>query len=249
MGSPLPYGASVIGGTSTPTLSPSDRAPPPDGLPDLSPSPLSYRSIGQPQNPLFSSQTALSASRDIFSGVNGSSPHSARILRGKHLRRLSELENEAYPLKLVRELARISDEPLFLGKGKPVFGVIHVNNSVGKNLTVENIGTYTTAKAANDRALDFWDQKYGTGTLTGSPVSGEANTRFMKFEHIEEPDGYPPQVPPRQKLSYPSRSGVLEDNSHWVITDNCLSLNHKSDKGEKKVYVVISHIRDQGIHD
>ncbi|KAI0098276.1 hypothetical protein GGR51DRAFT_577120 [Nemania sp. FL0031] len=246
---PLPYYCtSMMEGTLMPTLSPKDRAPPPDGLPVFPPSPLSYRLAGQQQNYLSPPPAALSAAPHVSIKKAKISPHPAQILGRKYLDRLSRLEDEVYPLKLVRELARISDTASFPRNEESVFGVIHVNISLARNLTIENIGTYTTAKAANDRVLDFWDQKYGTGTTTSTPGSAEADTMIMRFEHIEESDNRPTHVSRCQKPNYPSSSGVLEDSSYWVITNNCLSLNNKSDEEERKVYVVTSHLRDQGIH-
>ncbi|KAJ8126258.1 hypothetical protein O1611_g7382 [Lasiodiplodia mahajangana] len=237
---PLPYyDTSMMRNTFAPTLSPQDRAPPPDGLPALTPSLLSYGPARRLQNDISTS----------FSTKETEGPsYLTRILQGKYFDRLSKLEDEVYPLKLVRELARISDRPS-LGKEKSVFGVIHVNTSGGKDLIVENIGTYTTAKAANNRALDFWDQKYGTGNPTGFLLNANVDAIVVKFDHIEEPDNHSFHTSRRQNPNYPSLSGILEDSSNWVITNNCLSLSHKSVERERRVYVVISHLRDQGIHD
>lgn len=234
------------------SLRPINHAPARDGLPAPSSPPFKiankYELAQQQQNePFFSPPASIKATHHA-SPIGATTPSVCRVHRDKYHRRLYELQDELYPLKLVQELNRISDEPHFPGRGKLVLAVTHVNNSIHKGLLIENVGTYYTAKAANNRVLDVWNQKYGTGTSTGTLSSDKTDKRFMGFEQGKMPEGYSPLVSPGQTLDYPSLGGVLADNSHWEIKNSCLSLSHKSDEGEKTVYVVLSRMRRQGIH-
>ncbi|KAI0447635.1 hypothetical protein F4803DRAFT_271231 [Xylaria telfairii] len=201
----------------------------------------------QCQQEVFPSPPPKPASRSSFVKVPKSHPR-APTLTKKQIQRQNELKDEAYPLKLVREIDRISGRQTHVSKGKAVFGVIHVSNSVEKGLTVENVSTYTTVQAANDRGLDFWDRKYGTTMFTDVSPSAETDTTSVKFEHMEESESHSHHVSPRNKPNYHSSGGVPANNSHWAINNKCLSLSHKGDEGDKKVYVEISYVRDQGIH-
>ncbi|KAI1149736.1 hypothetical protein F4825DRAFT_429161 [Nemania diffusa] len=210
------------------SLRPINHAPARDGLPAPSSPPFKiankYELAQQQQNePFFSPPASIKATHHA-SPIGATTPSVCRVHRDKYHRRLYELQDELYPLKLVQELNRISDEPHFPGRGK------------------------YTAKAANNRVLDVWNQKYGTGTSTGTLSSDKTDKRFMGFEQGKMPEGYSPLVSPGQTLDYPSLGGVLADNSHWEIKNSCLSLSHKSDEGEKTVYVVLSRMRRQGIH-
>ncbi|KAI3338627.1 hypothetical protein F4824DRAFT_458268 [Ustulina deusta] len=163
-----------------------------------------------------------------------------RTLNRKQLQRHYKLRDEVYPLKLVRELDRIVGELPSISKKKYVFEVVHVNNSTDNGPTVENVSIYSTVQAANDRALDFWDQQYGTGMFTNAPPA---------FGHIGESWKRPYRPSRQMKMNSRSAGGIPTNGSYWAINNNCLSLSHKVGKGEKRVHVVILNVKDQGIHD
>lgn len=190
--------------------------------------------IQQADKPISQSTVQpASQSKSVSTQTANGSWHEAQA--PKELRRLDEL-HEAYPYKLIRELDRISSEPSLLGQETRVFGVIHVNSSAYKGLTVEHVGTYTSAKAANDRVLDFWDQNYGMKMFT------------VKFEWFKDPESHLSQISCVRKPNDGSSGGVEANNSHWKIADQCLTLSHRSHEEEKKVYAVVSYLRDRGVH-
>ncbi|KAK5625009.1 hypothetical protein RRF57_000725 [Xylaria bambusicola] len=172
----------------------------------------------------------------------------ARNLDKKQDKRQCELHDEIYPLKLIRALNRVSDDlPPGWGK-RSVFGVVHTNSLAGSHPTVEIISTYSTIQAANNRVLDFWDQKYGTRMFTDATSSLVANaTAIVIPDDVEETARYS-QPTSEQKMKYRSVGGVPANKSYWTIKNQCLSLKHRSDTGEARVYATISHVRDQGIH-
>ncbi|KAI1423264.1 hypothetical protein F5Y12DRAFT_758108 [Xylaria sp. FL1777] len=178
-----------------------------------------------------------------------SAPHS-RALNKQQLQRQRELRDEVYPLKLVRALERVpDDESPFVSERKSVFQVVHINSSTGNGRTVENVSTYSTAQAANDRALDFWDQKYGADMFTkATPNPQPDEMSIKKFEHIEESARHIHRPSLRKMTAYRSTGGIPANKSHWAINNKCLSLSQTSDAGERKVNVTILHVREQGIH-
>ncbi|KAI1192127.1 hypothetical protein F5B17DRAFT_1091 [Nemania serpens] len=167
--------------------------------------------------------------------------HEAQVLQ--RLRGLDELHDD-YPYRLVRELDRVSDGPSLLNQENLVFGVIHINNSTYEGLTVDYIGTYTTAKAANNRVLDFWGQKYGTEMFTNNPRYND----FNRLEWAKDSRSHSSQISPVKKRNDDSSGGVEANGSRWAIAHQCLTLSHRSREEEKKVYAVVSSMRDQGIH-
>ncbi|KAI0432823.1 hypothetical protein F5Y09DRAFT_300996 [Xylaria sp. FL1042] len=174
----------------------------------------------------------------------------SQALNKKQLQRLHELKDEVYPLKLVRALDRISNEesPL-VSERKSVFEVIHINNATAISPIVENVSTYSTVQAANDRALDFWAQKYGARMFTDASSNHKHDAMPINtFKHIEEPERHSYHYSPQKNMDYRPTGGIPTNNSYWAINNKCLSLSHKSGKGEKTVYVAMSHVRDQGIH-
>ncbi|KAJ2983178.1 hypothetical protein NUW58_g6294 [Xylaria curta] len=250
------YHTSTIRNPQRRILDFSDLTPPPHGLPTRSLSPIEtaedYDIPGRRQSAIPS----LPSHPPPFSFSPVSSSNSTQDARRlpqawrldkTQLRRRRELE-EIYPLKLIRELDRNSRDLPRTSKGKPVFCVIHVNKSIDNGLAVENIGTYTTVQAANDRALDFWDQMYGTEMFTdATPIFG-IDAIPTKFEHFEELDDHSQHARHHGELVSCSSGGVPANNSYWTIDNKCLSLAHIDYDGEKKVLVVISYVRDQGIH-
>ncbi|KAI0189690.1 hypothetical protein EV127DRAFT_431514 [Xylaria flabelliformis] len=248
------YYQSPIKSTHMASLYPSDLGYSTHGLPVVPPSPMTESMVitndfevpRQPQIELYPQPTPKPtpkpASRRSFVEISKSPPR-ALSLSKQQIQRQGVLGDEAYPLKLIRELDRISGKMPRVSKGKPVFGVIHVNNSVEKGLIVENVSTYTTVKAANDRSLDFWDQKYGTRMFTDIS-SNRTDITLRKFEHIEGVES-PSHRVSNHRLS---SGGVPNNNSRWTINNQCLSLSHKCAEADKRVYVVISYVQDQGIH-
>jgi hypothetical protein len=153
-------------------------------------------------------------------------------------------------LKLIRELDKLQGQLPRVSKEKPIFGVMHVNNSAEHGLIVDNVSIYTTVQDANDRVLDFWDREYGTGMFTNISRHAEDSTMPLKFEYIDNmADHHPYHGVPSQNKSedYPS-GGILTNNSQWKIDNMCLSLKQKSNEVEKKVYVLISYVENHGIH-
>ncbi|TGJ85840.1 hypothetical protein E0Z10_g2913 [Xylaria hypoxylon] len=223
----------------------SDFAAPSHGLPMSSHSPTmmanNYETPKQWQNETSPQPTPFLASHQASIEVASNPPY-AQTRSKKQLQRRRELEDELYPLKLIRELHRISGKVPRVSKGRPVFEVIHVNNSIHNGLIVENVGTYATVQAANDRVLDFWDQKYSTRMFTTASPSFEAEVMSTNFEHIEVSRKQSYHVLPRKELNYGLVGGVSANNSHWAIDNMCLSLSHKSDHGENEVYVGISNM-------
>ncbi|RYC63577.1 hypothetical protein CHU98_g2655 [Xylaria longipes] len=255
-----PYHQSFTRNTQEAPLYSNDPEYPLHGLPAPSSSPMrasmmmttnDFEVPGQRQKEVFPQPapkpTPKPASRRRFIEVSKSHPLASTSSK-KRIQRQHELKDEAYPLKLIRELDRISGRLPHVNKGKPVFGVIHVNNSVEKGLTVENVSTYTTVQAANDRGLDFWDQKYGTRMFTDGSPSAENDISSIKFEHIEGSDSHSYHVSQSTKPNYRLSGGVPTNNSHWAFNNKCLSLSHKGDREDRKVYVVISYVQDHGIH-
>ncbi|KAI1740852.1 hypothetical protein F4680DRAFT_87432 [Xylaria scruposa] len=247
------YYQSPIRSGHIPSLYPSDLGYS-HGLPVMSPSPMTatrmitndFEVPRQWQTELYPQPTPKPvlkpASRRSFVEVSKSPPR-APTLSKEQIQRHEALKGEAYPLKLIRELDRILGEKPRISKGKPVFGVIHVNNSVGNGLIVENVSTYTTVQAANDRSLDFWDQKYGTKMFTDIPSSSGTDITSMKFKHVED-SANPSHRASNLRLS----GGVPNNNSRWAINNKCLSLSHRCEEADRRVYVVISYVQDQGIH-
>ncbi|KAI0541522.1 hypothetical protein GGR58DRAFT_431870 [Xylaria digitata] len=249
---PLPFNnTSVISSTPKAPLYLGGFATSCHGLPIPPQSPTvaanNYEAPNQWHNQTFLQPSPFPASRQTLTEVT-SNPSNAQSLSKKQLQRKRDLEDELYPLKLIRELHRISGKLPRVSKGGPYFEVIHINDSIHNGLTVENVSTYTTVQAANDRVLDFWDQKYGTRMFTNALPSFETGIMPMNFEHAKEPGRHSYPVLPREELNYRSSGGVTVNNSYWAINNKCLSLSHKSGHGEKRLYVSISYMRDQGIH-
>ncbi|KAI0453067.1 hypothetical protein F5B21DRAFT_480692 [Xylaria acuta] len=256
MATQSPYYQSSMRSTQVAPFYPSDLEFPSYGLPAPSSSPMraamamatnDFEVSGQRQKEVFPQPAPKPASRPILTEVSKSNPRALSLTK-KQIQRQYELKDEVYPLKLTRELDRISGRLPHVSKGEPVFSVIHVNNSVEKGLTVENVSTYTTVQAANDRGLDFWDRKYGTRMFTDASPSAETDISSIKFEHIEELETHSYHVSQSKKPNHRLSGGVPTNNSHWAINNKCLSLSHKVEKGDRKVYVVISYVQDQGIH-
>jgi hypothetical protein len=212
-------------------------APP---LPPIT-APSSHNIRGQQQNGVFSHTLSINSIDN---------PLLPLAVRERQSKRRFELEDGAYPLMLVRALDKISGQLPIVCKGKPVFGVIHVNNPRHYNLVVELVGTYTTVQAANDRVLDFWHRHYGTGMFTeactdvGSRI--ENNMVLIQSENTEEEeyhrDGSLPQVKPKNLTT----GGIAADHGSWKIDNQCLCLRHKDEKADTKVYTVISYVEDYG---
>ncbi|KAI3318270.1 hypothetical protein HD806DRAFT_512364 [Xylariaceae sp. AK1471] len=243
IGSPPPLRqASVASSAQMGLLQPSAFVQPAHGLPALSMSPISA-----PINYEIPGQRQIGGSCQPNSTSSNGRALLSQAACVTQLQRRWELEDKAYPLKLIRQLDRTYGQSPRVSDGRAVFGVMHINNSVRHGLIVENVSTYTTVQAANDRVLDFWDREYGTGMFTDTSPIFETNTISLKFEHFEEAAVHPYGVSSQNKSEdYPS-GGVPANNSHWKIDNKCLFLKHKSGEGEKKVYVVISYVRDNGI--
>ncbi|KAJ3577960.1 hypothetical protein NPX13_g2607 [Xylaria arbuscula] len=227
------------------SLYPNGYAHPSDGLPPVSPPYPTLRAGGygmfpEGSPPAAPDYTPLGARRGL--------PQVKIPDIGKNKRQL-ELEDEVYPLKLIRELGRVSNELSPKTNKKSVFGVVHVNSSTGSLTTVESVSTYSTFQAANDRVLDFWDQKYGTRMFTDARLSPKVDARGIKKpEKNEENRRQHDSINFRKKTNGRSRGGVFANKSSWAIKNKCLSLSHRRSTGETRVYVTISHVRDQGIH-
>ncbi|KAI0204841.1 hypothetical protein F4808DRAFT_312375 [Astrocystis sublimbata] len=175
-------------------------------------------------------------------GHSSTAPHPSR----KRLEREKELKDEAYPMRLVRELDRSAGKQPRIGKGKPVFCVVHINDPIDGRLVVDNVSTYTTVQAANDRGLDFWHRKYGTKMFT--QIEDTALTS-IKHEHIEECEKHSNPASGSKKPKVRFSGGVPSNRSHWAIKNGCLSLSHTSGREDRIVYVEISYVQDHGIHD
>ncbi|KAI1113500.1 hypothetical protein F5Y14DRAFT_452036 [Nemania sp. NC0429] len=205
----------------------------------------------QPDRPL--SQSALLStpkSRSTSDLTTSSYYHPSQVLN--RLRRLDELD-DIYPYKLIRKLDQIADEPSPLNQEKLVYVVTHVHDSAyEEDLTVEHLGTYTSAKAANSRVLDVWDRKYGAKMFTDVPRRDEhCNTTYVKINWAQDPESDSSRAPLGKKpddasassSSSSSSGGVEANNSRWAIADRCLTLSHKSCEEESKVYAVVSKLR------
>lgn len=226
-------------------------APAAHGLPSLCPLPLRTADenelpVQQADEPI-SQPVLLPASKGESTSTQTASSlwREARALEG--LRRIDELADE-YPLKLIRELDRISSEPPVLNQEKLEFKVIHVHDSAYKGLISEYLGTYTTARAANDRVLDFWDHMYGAKMFTDVPLCDDCNKIYERNEFFKDAESHSSRISPATTPNDGSLGGVEANNSHWAIADQCLTLSHSSHEEEKKVYAVVSCLRDQGTH-
>ncbi|KAI1292677.1 hypothetical protein F5Y03DRAFT_375314 [Xylaria venustula] len=217
---------------------------PSDGLPVASQlSNMAVDSYG-----VFPQQASQPNSHYIAGEVVNNAPHT-QYLNKKQLRRQRELKDALYPLKLIRQLDQITDNqwPAVVD-GKRIFEVVHIDNSRDSGLTVENVSTYSTVQAANERALDFWDREYGAGMFTlASPDPELDAVSIKKFENIEESERQVHRVSAPKK-HYHSAGGVPANRSSWTVKNKCLSLSHKGRKGENRVYVAVSQLRDHGIH-
>ena len=152
------------------SLYPNGFSHPSDGLPVSSP----YPTLAADSYEMFPEATPLPAANSTSLGASNTHLHARSPDVGKN-RRQRELEDEVYPLKLIRELDRISNELIAASDKKSVFGVVHINSSTGSLPTVETVSTYSTFQAANDRVLDFWDQKNGARMFTDAGFRAEAD--------------------------------------------------------------------------
>ncbi|KAI0965137.1 hypothetical protein F4678DRAFT_453523 [Xylaria arbuscula] len=245
MASPSPFhSTSVIASTPMASLYPSGFGIPSDGLPVTSQlSTMAGDSYG-----VFPQQVPQPTPHHTASEAANNAPH-AQYLNKKQLRRQRELKDALYPLKLIRQLDRITNDEWPVGvDGTRIFEVVHIDSSRDSGLTVENVSTYSTVQAANERALDFWDREYGAGMFTrASPHPDLDAVSIKKFEHIED-SGRQANSISIPKKHYRSAGGVPANRSSWAVKNKCLSLSHKGRKGENKVYVAVSQLRDHGIH-
>ncbi|KAI0813981.1 hypothetical protein GGR55DRAFT_633451 [Xylaria sp. FL0064] len=242
---------SVIASTPMASFYASDYGTPYHGLP--APSQLSPLTV---DNYMFHPRAALPPTSQYTTTVApvDNAPHvqalSKKALNKKQLQRLRELKDEVYPLKLIRALDRISEDEAPLGSNrKSVFQVVHIKNSTASNPSVEHVGIYSTVQAANDRALDFWAQTYGAVMFTDGYSNRKSYAMSTKnSQHIKRSAGHAYHYSSQKKMAPTSAGGIPANSSHWAINNKCLSLSHKHDKREKRVYVAISQVRDQGIH-
>ena len=110
------------------------------------------------------------------------------------------------------------------------FCVLHVSTSAQHGVAFDVIGTYTSAAAANMRALDCWARNYGVKMFT--ETRAKFRSRSLRIAST-----------PSQKDGQ-REGGVPVNCSHWAIENRCLSLQHEDIEGEKKVHVVISYVQD-----
>ncbi|KAI2628403.1 hypothetical protein GGS21DRAFT_527816 [Xylaria nigripes] len=180
--------------------------------------------------------------------VNGfdATPSQVQGPSRNQLLRRDKLNDEVYPFKLIRQLDKISSQDPFGRSGNLVFGVIHVNMSKEHGLTVENVSTYTTVQAANERVLDLWQRKYGTEMFTRVSVGARTDAIPATLDHIKKRHNGPDHQPTASQNGL--SGGVSVNNSHWVINKQCLCLNHMNGREERKIYAVKACVRDQGIH-
>ncbi|KAI0469548.1 hypothetical protein F4859DRAFT_487018 [Xylaria cf. heliscus] len=226
-----PYYQTSVRSTQVAPFSPADLETPAHGLPAPVSSPIratmmtpnDFEMPGQRQKKVFSLQIPKPSPRPTpnptsrHNLIEVSKNHSqASTPSRRQVQREYELKDEAYPLKLIREL----------------------DQTLGR----------MTVQAANDRSLDFWDRNYGTKMFTDASPVFETDTDSMKFEHIEgSSESHSYHMLSHKTPNYRLSGGVPAHGSHWEINNKCLSLSHKDDEGDRKVYVIISYVQDQGI--
>ncbi|KAI1820409.1 hypothetical protein F4861DRAFT_523246 [Xylaria intraflava] len=159
-----------------------------------------------------------------------------------------KLEDELYPFRLIRQLNKIPNQTNSVMGDDVVFGVIHVDASKENGLKIEHVGSYSNNKAANDRVLDLWNRKYGTKMFTENPQSTGAGTMSLGRRNMQKIGGRSQYTPSQYISKTLSWGGVPENNSHWTIDHGLLCLEHRDDKGEKKIYAMSSCVRDRGFH-
>ncbi|KAI0165992.1 hypothetical protein GGR57DRAFT_1178 [Xylariaceae sp. FL1272] len=97
----------------------------------------------------------------------------------KRITRLWELD-DVYPLRLVRALQKLAGTRLVSRAGKLIFNVVHINSLVVPGPVVEIIGAFTNVYAANARAMDFWEKKYGTKMFTERQAGAKSKASSVK---------------------------------------------------------------------
>ncbi|KAI0520891.1 hypothetical protein F5B22DRAFT_644632 [Xylaria bambusicola] len=239
---PSPFhSTSFFGRTPMASFYPGSFSNPSDGLPVLSTCPTSmaksYELLPETDPPAAPGYTSFRTDDCAMLARNLDRDH----------KRQYQLEDEIYPLKLIRALKRGSDDLPPSWSENSVFGVVHINSLTGSHPTVEIISTYSTIQAANNRVLDFWDQKYGARMFTNATSSPRANATAVMLDDVEKTARCPQSTSDR-KMKQNFSGGVPANKSYWAIKNKCLSLKHRSGAGEVRVYVTISHMRDQGIH-
>lgn len=169
-----------------------------------------------------------------------------RALNELQLEHRNRLEDEAYPLKLVRALA--SNRLARVDAGNPVFEVFHFNNTLDSDPIFRSISTYTTIEAANYRVMEFWDRTYGTAMFKDGPLTFDDDILFANLNFTFGPESAGNQIQtPRQPTSSWS-GGVPGNNSQWSINNHCLSLSHKCILGERRVHTVAASALNNVVH-
>ncbi|KAI8629487.1 hypothetical protein F5Y19DRAFT_433146 [Xylariaceae sp. FL1651] len=143
------------------------------GLPTLPPPPITmysgHETSGQRQSELISEPSSMDSTDH---------PLPTRTAHGRRSLRRCVLEEEAYPLKLIRELDKISSKLPHISEAKPVFGVIHVNSSTQNGLSEGDDVPYHLSPKSKPI--------YPTGGVALNKSHWEIYNKCLSLKHLNE---------------------------------------------------------------